>query len=287
MAVLFGAGGKLMADQTDVETALAALAANALYPNGTAATSATGAIYRVYRGYPASPVLDADLAAGIVHVSVAPAGGEVRNVTRYPRVWREVAPVTQVLSVVINGVTATFSGNCAVGQLAGVIVNETTFPYAVQATDSPATVASNLAAQVRAAGWIVDYAGSTLGVPGADKFTARVVTGVGSLQEIRRQMQDFRISMWCPDPLTRDAVAPVIDLALADINFIPLADGSYGRVRFAGVTASDGGADADLYRRDLVYAVEYPTALAQMTPAMLFGTVVTSVNDVTLGNFQS
>jgi hypothetical protein len=276
-----------MADQADVETALAALAANALYPGGTSAASVTGDVYRVYRGYPAAPVLDTDLAAGVVHVSVAPAGGEVRNVTRYPRVWREVMPVTQQLDVAVNGVSAVYSGRCAVGQLTGIMVDGTPFPYAVQASDSPATVASNLAAQIRAAGWIVDYAGSTVGVPGAGQFSARVVTGAAALQEIRRQVQEFRISMWCPGPAARDAVAPVIDLALADVNFIPLADGAYGRVRFVGVTASDGGADADLYRRDLIYAVEYPSALAQITPAMLFGTVSAAVNDVATGNFQS
>ena len=276
-----------MADQADVEVALAALVANALYPNGTAAASATGAVYRVYRGYPASPVLDADLAAGVVHVSVAPAGGEVRNVTRYPRVWREVAPVLQQLDAAVNGVSVTFSGSCAVGQLAGVMVDDAAFPYAVQANDSPATVASNLAAQIRLAGWIVDYAGSTLGVPGADRFTARVVAGAGALQEIRRQVQEFRVSMWCPDPAARDAAAPVVDVVLGNAGFIPLADGSCCRARFAGVTASDGGADADLYRRDLIYAVEYPTTLSQLTPAMLFGTVTASANDVTIGNFLS
>jgi len=168
-----------------------------------------------------------------------------------------------------------------------VMVDDTAFSYAVQASDSPATVASNLAAQIRAAGWIVNYAGTVLGVPGADEFTARVVAGAGALQEIRRQVQEFRISMWCPDPAARDAVAPVVDLALADVNFAPLADGSYGRVQFSGVTVSDGGADAALYRRDLIYAVEYPTALAQMTPAMLFGTVVAIADNVTIGNFQS
>jgi hypothetical protein len=287
VALFLGAGGELMADQADVEVALAALAANALYPNGTAAASATGAVYRVYRGYPASPVLDADLAAGVVHVSVAPAGGEVRNVTRYPRVWRVVAPVLQRLNVAVNGASATFSGNCAVGQLAGVMVDDEAFPYAVQVNDSPATVASNLAAQIRTAGWIVDYAGSTLGVPAADKFTARTVAGAGALQEVRRQVQEFRISMWCPDPATRDAAAPVIDLALASTRFIPLADGSYCRALFSGVTTSDGGADADLYRRDLVYAVEYPTTLSQLTPAMLFGTVTASTDGVTIGNFLS
>lgn len=274
-----------MADQADVENALTALVSNALYPEGGSAPSVTGRVYRVYRGYPASPVLDADLAEGVVHVSVAPAGGEVRNVSRYPRVWKEVAPVTQALDVAVEGLTATFSGTCAVGQLAGVMANETSFAYAVQATDSPATVASNLAALMRTGGWIVNYAGSMLAAPTADKFIARVATGAGALQEIRRQVQGFRISMWCPDPGARDEVAPIIDLAVGDINFVPLADGSFGRVRFAGVAVSDGGVDAGLYRRDLAYDVEYPTTLAQMTPTMLFGTAVVSANAVLIGNF--
>jgi hypothetical protein len=106
------------------------------------------------------------------------------------------------------------------------------------------------------------------------------------LQEIRRQVQGFRISTWCPDPGTRDEVAPVVDLAVGAVNFLPLADGSFGRVRFADVTVSDGGADTGLYRRDLVYDVEYPTTLAQMTPAMLFGTAAVSANAVLVGNFE-
>ena len=59
-----------MADQADVETALAALVANALYPNGTSATSAIGNMCRIYRGFPAAPSLDVDLAAGVLNISI-------------------------------------------------------------------------------------------------------------------------------------------------------------------------------------------------------------------------
>jgi len=260
-----------MADQADVETALASLVANALYPNGTAAAGAVSNMCRIYRGYPTAPALDADLAAGIVNVSVA-GGTAIKNVTRYPRVWRTVAPVPATLVVTLAAASATFSGTCAVGQLAGVSANGALFPYAVQVNDTPATVASNLAALLRAAGWLVDYAGTTISVPGAALFTARVVYGAGALQEIKRQVQDFKISVWCPDPSSRDAVAPVIDEALAVQNFIALADGSSARLIFAGTESQDTAADATLYRRDITYSAEYPTTLAQMTPAMLFGT---------------
>lgn len=156
-----------MADQADVETALASLVANALYPNGTTAPSAIGSLCRIYRGFPAAPALDADLASGVLHVSVAAVAGRVKNVTRYPRSWVAVAPVPATLAVAVGNISATFSGKCAAGQLAGVAVAGGLFPYAVQASDTPATVASNLAAALRMAGWIVDYAGSTIIVPRA------------------------------------------------------------------------------------------------------------------------
>jgi hypothetical protein len=222
-----------------------------------------------------------------VNVSVAAANSPVKNVTRYPRVWRTVAPVPATLTVTVAAQTASFAGACAVGQLAGVAANGALFPYAVQASDTPATVASNLAALLRAAGWLVDYAGSTISVPGASLFTARVVNGAGALQEIKRQEQDFRISLWCPDPASRDAVAPVIDEALAAQKFIALADGSYGRLIFSGSEAQDNAADATLYRRDLTYSVEYPTTLAQITPAMLFGTTSFYANAAFVKNYQS
>jgi hypothetical protein len=260
-----------MADQADVERALAAVIANALYPAGTAAPSAVGLTCRVYRGMPMAPALDADLARDVVHVSVLGAMPGVKNVTRYPRRWVSVAPVSAVLTVGVDGVSATFSGACAVGQLAGVIVDEATFAYAVQANDSEATVASNMAALIRDGGWMVDYQGSTISVGAARRLVARVVAGAGALQEIKRQKQDFRISLWCPTPVARDAVAPVVDDSLASLSFLPLADGSSGRVVFEGVEALDTGADARLYRRDFVYSVEYPTTLSMMTPAMLFG----------------
>ena len=124
-------------------------------------------------------------------------------------------------------------------------------------------------------------------MPGAEKFAARVVAGAGALQEIKRQVQDFTVTLWCPDPASRDAVAPVIDAALMAENFIPLADGSYGRMVFAGAATQDAGAETCLFRRELIYAVEYPTTLAQMAPAMLFGTMTATADAVVLGNFQS
>jgi hypothetical protein len=275
-----------MADQSDVENALTAIVANALYPAGTAAPSVTGNTCRVYRGFPAAPALAADLGAGVSHVTVA-ASGAIKNVTRYPRIWQKVAPVPASLTVQVTAQSASFSGSCAVGQLAGIAVDGTLFPYAVQANDSTATIASNLAALLRGAGWIVDYAGATITVPGATHFTARVVTGAGALQEIKRQVQDFAMTLWCPNPAMRDIAAPAVDEALAAATFIPLADGSYARMIFAGSDVVDESEDATLYKRTLRYSAEYPTTAAQMTPAMLFGTAAFNANGIFVENLNA
>ncbi|HQT74584.1 MAG: hypothetical protein B7Z59_07355 [Acidiphilium sp. 37-67-22] len=265
-----------MAGQQDVENAIVSLIATASYPGGTAAASSIAGpegmvTCRVYRGMPNAPALEADLARGTMHATVFAEPSGVRNVTRYPREWIEVAPVPATLSVSVAAGAATFAGQCAAGQLAGIAVDGAIFPYAVQARDTPASVASNLAALLRTAGWLVTYAGTTLSVPAARGMIARVVAGGVALREIKRQVQPFRISLWCPDPLTRDAAAAVIDPALAAPQFIGLADGAAARLRFVGAETTDKSIDAGLYRRDLIYDAEYPTTEAMTTPAMLFG----------------
>ncbi len=272
-----------MADQSDVENALVSLVANAVYPAGSDAPSAVigpngPVLWRVYRGWPTSAVLDADLAQGIAHATVVPGTTPIRNTTRFARVWQVVAPVAASLSVTVEVGVAVFSGVCTVGQLVGAVVDGAIFPYAVQASDSPATVASNLATLLRAAGWIVNYRGASLSVPAARLFAARVVSGATALQEIKRQQQQFQIALWCSDPLTRDAAAGLIDCALAAPQFITLADRSAAHLVFAGGLTRDQGANQTLYRRDFIYAAEYPTTLAEIEPAMLFGVAGLSAN---------
>ena len=76
-------------------------------------------------------------------------------------------------------------------------------------------------------------------------------------QEVRRQEQGFRITCWCPTPATRDAAATAIDQALSGQHFLALADGTSGRLIYAGTTVFDQSQNARLYRRDLNYNVEY------------------------------
>ena len=87
-----------------------------------------------------------------------------------------------------------------------------------------------------------------------------------------RQVQQFRIVCWCPNPLICDKTAIAIDLKLASQPFLELADGTKGRLVYVGGAVFDQSQDAALYRRDLIYSVEYATTNTAAQPAMLFGT---------------
>ncbi|HQT63908.1 MAG: hypothetical protein B7Z75_03995 [Acidocella sp. 20-57-95] len=259
-----------MADQSDVEIAIQSIIATALYPNGALQESTVGLICRIYRGLPMAPALEENLVEQVVNITIN-ADRVMKNTTRYPRIWHSMGEIVVSLLVVRDAQTLTFSGVCAVGQLAGIGLNGEVYAYAVQAMDTPATVASNIAVLLRDAGWIVDYSGASITLPQAYALSGRVVASVGALQEVKRQEQRFQIGLWCPDPASRDLVAPVIDQALACQQFIPLADGANARLIFIDSESTDAAENAGLYKRTLTYSAEYPTTIAQFTPAMLFG----------------
>jgi hypothetical protein len=266
-----------MADQSDVETVLATLIAGVLYPQGPAMPSVLGRVCRVYRGWPNQAALDVDLAAGRVNVTVFPEPGNERNTTRYPAEYQVTTPVVAELSITVAGETATVSGAAAPNQLAGLLADDVPVVYRTVAGDTPSLVAAILAAALRPTR-VTILSGATVTVPGVARLIGRVVSDQPARMETRRQQQGFRLSFWCPDHATRDACASVVDAALAAQTFIALPDGTAGRLRFQASTVLDHGQDARLYRRDLVYTVEYATTLATSLPSMLFGDATIAPN---------
>ena len=259
-----------MADQSDVETVLVGAVGAALYPQGTAAPSILGRVVRVYRGWPISAALDRDLAAGHVNVTVFPEAATQRNTTRWPDIYIPGEAVTPRLTMTVAGETASIGGTADIGQVAGLLVDDLAVVHRTAAGDTPESVAAVLGDYILTRRPAL-VSGATILVPGAGRLIGRVVADQPALRETRRQRQNFRVSVWCPDPETRDAAGSAVDAALSVRSFIGLADGSSGRVRFVSSQVFDQSQNAALYRRDLVYAVEYATTVSDVLPAMIFG----------------
>ncbi len=79
------------------------------------------------------------------------------------------------------------------------------------------------------------------------------------------------VTVWCPTPAGRDRVAAAIDNALSSVDWLPLRDGTVGRLLYHGTVETDESENANLYRRNLDYTVEYATTMQMSGPQMLFG----------------
>lgn len=277
-----------MADTADVECALVAMCAGVLFPGVTYAygaaspsaitvASATGAAVplpcRLYRGWPSTDTLNADLARGVAHISVYPEAGMGRNTTRYLTKWWQAPRTTPTLTAEVAaataGATVTWAGSCAAGQIAGVLLGPGLQPgayaYAVQATDTPASVAAALATMI--AGAVAN--GAVLTLPNAS-VVARVAQGTRAMSLMRQITQRYRINLWCPSPQARDALAGAIDLAFAQNFRLPMPDTSPALLRYGGTLISDLPARQGEWNRALVMIVEYSTAAVENLAAVLF-----------------
>ena len=261
-----------MADISDVELALVGAVSSALYPQGTTAPSVPGPDCRIYRGWPNSAALDSDLSTGRINVTVFPSGEPGRTTTRYADQWGGTT-TRPTLTATVEGNLVAFAGIAAFGQLAGVSVDGRTFAYRVQPHDTRELVAANLASLIRAS-FMVSLSRATLTIAGAGKLSARVVADAEAQLELRRQEQNFRVSCWCPTPMSRDATASAIDSSFSSIFFLPLTDGTNGRLTYINTGEFDQSQNARLFRRDLIYRVEYPTVTTLSCPTMLFGNLV-------------
>jgi hypothetical protein len=259
-----------MADQSDVEAALTRLVSAAIYPQGTNVSSILGADCRIYRGWPNAAALNADLAGKRVNITVFPEPRQQLNTTRWSAEFMPAALVTPTLTVSVDGTAATFGGTADPGQVAGLLADNMAVVHRTETGDTPAMVAAILASYLRTQRAAV-LSDAVVTVPGARLLIGRVVADQSFTEELRRQLQRFRITCWCPDPASRDAIAAAVDTALAAQTFIPLPDGTQGRLRFVSSAVFDQSQDAQLYRRDLVYSVDYSTTQTTTLPSMIFG----------------
>jgi hypothetical protein len=263
-----------MADLAAVEQALVTAIAGIVYPGGTGAASALGAGCRIYRGWPVANALDADLKAGLVNISVYPRPGMTQMVAGHPKEWVSLPAPAATLTATVAGSTITLAGVGAVTHLMTAVVNgNAAYSLRCTAGQSPASIAAALAALIPGG----SAAGAVVTVSGAVRLLARVGVDTPALRELRRQRQGVQVTLWCPDPATRDLAGSLVDIGLAGSSFLALPDGTSARLLYTGTSSDDAPAKEVLFRRDLMFSVEYSTVEASSFP------VVTSVEETLAG----
>lgn len=254
-----------MSDISDVQNALVAMVAAAVYPAGTAAPSVSGGDIVVYAGWPTSSRLDADLVVGKAHVTVYQTDIET-NKTRYSKDWQDQTVNAASLAITTVGQQITVSGAVHVPyQQENVSIHVGTMTYVVAAAagDTPATLAAALAALL-----VVDWpdttaAGAVITLPGAANIILAMIGVTGTTVRVLRTVDRvFQLTVWADTPARRDAIAAALDIALTAVERFTLADGYGARLIYRNSHITDQLQKAKLYRRDFQYSVEYSTTQA-------------------------
>jgi hypothetical protein len=244
-------------DLSDVSAALVALIANAAYPSGTAQASVTGSPVRVFAGWPDPQTLADDLKASVAQISVFSLRME-RNTSGLNAEWQMVSLNTPTLTATTSGQAVTIGGTVSAPQNVMIAVNGKPYIYGVQAADTLAMIASALAALIT-----VDTPASSTGavvtVPAAISIKGAIgVQGVAA-REVKRQAKQFQISVWANNYATRDMLAGSVDIVLARSPHLALPYTFAARVSYKGSNQDDSEQKAGIYRRDLMYEIEYPS----------------------------
>lgn len=259
-----------MADLADVTDTFAALIAGMLYPNGTAQPSVTGVAYSIFPGWPEPKCLTDSIRAGKAQISVYPLETE-RNTTRYLEQEPELRRNDQTIFATVSGPAITLSGTVTVPHNIAIFANGQTVSYAVQAGQTLAQIAAALATLVANAITPASSVGPVITLTDAVNVAADVGVKGQRGRILRRQDRQFMVTIWAPSHAIRTATAKVIDPALTRLFYIELPDLTHGRNIHVRSADSDEAQEVSIYRRDLVWSVDFMTIEAEDQVEIIVG----------------
>jgi len=257
-----------VADLADVEAALVTAIGSALEIVGNG-PNIGGSTLRIYRGWPTPAGLQADQLLGVTNISIFSVPGSTKNTTRWGLQSAILANEIS-LAALVEGNQVKLCGVPLIGTLTGVLADGVPFVHLSTVNESADVVAAILADKVRTLRpCALNF--NCITIPGSHQLIARIAQSVTILQETQRQSQDIRVSVFSPTPSGRDQICGSLISSISQIGFILLSDGSSARIRFHSTASFDDAIEASIYRRDIVYNVEYGTTFLEQLPALLFG----------------
>ncbi len=263
-----------MADLSEIMSYIAVKTAEAVYPSGTGAASVAGVDCRIYEGWPNPDQLDRDLAgemfSGTPAKVVTRPGGVVANVSVYPMpgtgiVVRQIlnhtkviTPPTYGLSVTATDDTITVSGQPSAGEYLTVLCDGNIILS--QSGSTRAAILSALATEAEtfySSGVLL--AGDSLTIPVTHGLIVRHGGKAIMGRTTHRQRHPIMVTVWAPTHSIRATLSDAIDNKLKQNLVFSLSDTSQALLVYNRTHLHDEKQTSSVYRRDLIYDVEYAT----------------------------
>jgi hypothetical protein len=279
-----------VADLSDVTAYLATQAAAAVYPSGSSQPSVAAMDCLIYEGWPIPDALDKDMAGTMA----GPSGGVVprpngprANVSIFPMLGTgktvyQILDETYVVTPVVYGMTPSLSGNVTTvsgqpntGEYLTLILDRAV--VISQTGANTAALLAALAAQAVGFGYTATSTATTLTITPTTSIPIVLRQGgMATLGKVtHRQCHAVMVTVWAPTRVSRTALASAIDNVIKQTIKVTMPDTSQALIIYSRTNVSDEMQATTIYRRDLIYDVEYATV--QEFPGYVITTVNTSV----------
>lgn len=219
----------------------------------------SGVTIKIVPGFPIQQQLNLDVLAGNAQISVFPLHGSDRNVTRFPRIWQDFSYNPNALTATVVDNTVTIGGTIILPVSVLINFNKGSYGYIVGSSDTLNSIAANLAALIPGATSV----GTVITLVGVINLEAKIITTGTALKESKRQRKLFYISVFAPNYNMREFLSDAVDNVLGDIVRIDFPEGDEALITYKGLQEFDAFEQDIIYRRDLIYTIEYPTTLEE------------------------
>lgn len=251
-----------MASTDDVSRFLATRVADVLYPGGEKLPSVVNAVVNIYPGWPERGALQEGIEAGGVHISVWPLPTERPVNTPLGKPVRFQAKGTLTLQFSVNGSIIAVRGVASALTNVHIDLDGRAFFFhfhaGITAEKVIHVISQTLPRSFALAG--------TVCVMAVNRIQVYATTAGTVVRELRRQIKDFQITVWAPTPELREKVGTTIDRAFSEQCHIDLDDGAPALLFYARQFDSDRAENWHVYRRDLIFSVNFATTQTLTAP---------------------
>lgn len=243
-----------MADLSQVRDTIAQNIATAIYPNGTSQPSVCGVPVTINSGWPIGTVLDKQLQMGNAMVSVYPTN-QNRIMTKFQRIYAPNIFTPATLTLTVSKQNVTIGGTVSVPQAPMIILNGIGYAYQVLINDTLESIAAALAALISGA----TSNGNVITLPNYYSIITRIASNYTASEELAREDRIFMITCWCPNESVRYLLGQAIDIYMK-LNYRQvMPDNYFAQVFWHKTDDTDQLDKALIYRRDLMYTIQYAT----------------------------
>jgi len=259
-----------MASTDDVVRYLARRISDVIYPGGCRLPGIVNASVKIYPGWPVPEALQHDIDNGGVHISVWPLPTERKINTALGRPGQTISKGKPTLQFRVNGSLINVDGIASAPVNVRVSLDDRTYFFHFQTGTTAEKVIEKLSSELPGTFTVL----SKLCVLVVNQISVYATTTGTAVRELRRQLKDFQVTVWAPTPELRGRIGTAIDTALSAKCHIDLKDGAPAQLLYARQFDSDRSENWHVYRRDLVFSVNYATTQTITAPGVI-NTVVT------------